>query len=328
MSYFRLIFAFLLLFAVSIGRAPADAQSNNRPESAVAEPTSYYCPMHPDITSTGPGACSRCGMTLVPGDPLDFRGYPVDFITTPRAVQPGRPVRLTFTIRHPQTGVVVQKFAAVHEKLYHLFVLSHDLEYYDHIHPEEQPDGSWTVDLTLPKAGYYKLYSDFLPIGGTPQVIPRLLVTAGYNGDLESARAHLVADRALRQVVGSIAITLKLPPDGLMAGREEKLQYHVEDAKSGEGIKDIQPYLGAYGHTLVMSEDTVQYVHAHPVELLPDKDKMDTAAGGPDLTFKALLPKPGGYRLWTQIKRGGVVSTVHFTVSAASPTGALNTSTR
>ena len=38
-----------------------------------------------------------------------------------------------------------------------------------------------------------------------------------------------------------------------------------------------------------------------------------------DLTFKALLPKPGRYRLWTQLRRGDVVSTVRFTVTATSP---------
>jgi hypothetical protein len=322
----RLLAAVLLLLAFPIAHASGHPQSADRAASPGAEPTSYFCPMHPEITSTAAGSCSRCGMVLVPGDPLDFRGYHVDFTNTPKVVRPGQRVRLTFTIRHPQTGVVVRKFAAVHEKRYHLFVLSHDLEYYDHLHPEPQPDGTWTVDLTLPKAGYYKLYSDFLPIGGTPQVIPGVLVTAGYTGDLAAARAHLVADRVLRQVVGSIAITLTLPPDGLMAGREEKLQYRVDDARTGEPVTDIQPYLAAYGHTLVISEDTMQYVHAHPVELLADNPA--SAGGGPDLTFKALLPKPGGYRFWTQIKRDGIVYTAHFTVSVASPTGALSTVSR
>ena len=94
-------------------------------------------------------------------------------------------------------------------------------------------------------------------------------------------------------------------------------RYHVVDTTTGQPVTNLEPYLAAYGHTLVLSEDTMEYVHAHPVELLPEK--IETAAGGPDLTFKALLPKPGRYRLWTQLKRGGVVSTVRFTVTAASP---------
>jgi hypothetical protein len=71
----------------------------------------------------------------------------------------------------------------------------------------------------------------------------------------------------------------------------------------------------------VISEDTLHYVHAHPVEALPAGAV--EPRGGPVLTFKALLPKPGRYRMWTQLKRRGVISTVCFTVEAMSPT-ALN----
>src|SRR5258705_156287 len=85
---------------------------------------------------------------------------------TGHAVRPAHPVRLSFTIRNPDTRAVVRSFATVHDKQYHLFVVSHDLEHYDHVHPEMQADGSWRIDVTVPKAGHYKLFSDFLPIGG------------------------------------------------------------------------------------------------------------------------------------------------------------------
>ena len=47
------------------------------------------------------------------------------------------------------------------------------MEYFQHIHPEEQPDGTWSIDVTLPKAGYYKVLSDFMPSGGASQFIAR-----------------------------------------------------------------------------------------------------------------------------------------------------------
>ena len=128
---------------------------------------------------------------------------------------------------------------------------------------------------------------------------------------------HLGADDLAPKTADSLKVSLSLPADGVVAGRDEKLVYHIVDARTGKPVTDLQPYLAAYGHTLVVSEDTIEYVHAHPVELLPDK--LEEAAGGPELTFKALLPKPGRYRLWTQLRRGDVVSTVQFTVTAASP---------
>ena len=87
----------------------------------------FYCPMHPDITAKTEASCSRCGMKLVPGDPLDAREYLLDMKATPPAVQPGQPVRLAFTVRHPDTRAIVFTYATVHEKQFHLFVVSHDL---------------------------------------------------------------------------------------------------------------------------------------------------------------------------------------------------------
>jgi heavy metal-binding protein len=276
----------------------------------------FYCPMHPDIVARAEGTCSRCGMKLVPGDPLDAREYLVDLTSAPQAVRPGRPAHLVFTIRDPQTRAAVRNFAIVHDKPFHLFVVSHDLEFYDHLHPDMRPDGTWAIDVTVPKPGYYKLYADFLPIGGTPQVIPRVLA-AGNPRDLDEAHAHLPAQDLTPKTAGSMTVSISLPTDGLVAGRDEKLLYRIVDSKTGRPVTDLEAYLAAYGHTLVVSEDTLEYVHAHPVELLPDK--IEEAAGGPELTFKALLPKPGRYRLWTQLKRGGTVSTISFTVTAASP---------
>ena len=253
-------------------------------------------------------------MKLVPGDPLDAREYVLEMSVAPRTARPGRPVKLSFLVRHPETRAPVQSFATVHEKQFHLFVVSHDLAHYDHVHPDMQPDGSWVIDLTLPRSGYYKLITDFLPNGGTPQIIPRLLATAGA-GDLTTARARL-SDEGLERTAGSMRVALSLPDDGLVAGRDETLRYHVVDAASGRPVADLEPYLAAFGHTLILSEDTLEYIHAHPVEQLPDG--VSNAAGGPDLTFKALMPKAGRYRLWTQLKRRGVVTTVPFTVTVAS----------
>lgn len=279
----------------------------------------FYCPMHPEVTAAAGGTCVRCAMALVPGDPYDMREYRLEVETTPRAPKAGEPVRLRMTVKHPSTRALVQGFATVHEKPYHLFVISHDMESYDHVHPEEQSDGTWAVEVTLPKAGDYRLFSDFLPLGGAPQVIARNITTAGFAGDLMSSHASLVPDRNLRKTVDGMAVTLTLPDEGLVAGREEPLRYRLEDAGTGAPLTDLEPYLGAFGHALVMSEDTLNYVHAHPVELLPHTGADEVPPGGPTLTFKALLPKPGSYRVWTQIKRRGQVSTVPFTISVGSP---------
>ena len=256
-------------------------------------------------------------MALTLADPYDAREFLVQVASTPAAPRAGLKTRLRLTVREPSTRALVRDLVDVHEKPYHLFVISQDLEHYDHVHPVQRADGSYVVDVTLPKPGYYTLYSDFLPLGGRPQVVRTSMATAGFSGTLASQRARLVPDETLTRTVGGMRVTLTLPPDGLVAGRDDALQYHIVDAHTAAPIADIEPYLAAFGHTLVLSDDTLHYVHAHAVELLPDD--RTAALGGPDLTFKAMLPKPGRYRVWTQLKRRGLVSTVSFTVAVASP---------
>jgi hypothetical protein len=302
----------LALLAVPVAPSLLRASPETQATAAVA----YVCPMHPDVVSRVPGVCPRCRMTLAPADPFDAREYVVEIAARPAAPVQGVPVRLRLTVREPLTRTIVRDFVDVHEKRYHLFVIGQDLEHYDHLHPMQQADGSYLVDVTLPRAGYYRLYSDFLPLGGMPQVVSSVLATAGFPGDLASAAPHLVPDTTPR-TAGGMRVSLRLPSDGLAAGRTEKLEYHVAEAGTGEPVTDLEPYLAAFGHTLILSEDSLHYVHAHPIELLPDGQ--GPIRGGPDLTFQALLPRPGRYRLWTQLKRGGVVSTVSFTVDVKSP---------
>ena len=115
--------------------------------------------------------------------------------------RPGGPDRATLALpRLPSRarGEPFTKFETVHERQYHLFVISQDMEHFQHIHPEQQADGTWAIDVTLPKAGYYKVLSDFMPAGGASQLIARPLVTAGYAGDLAGDSARLVAGREPR----------------------------------------------------------------------------------------------------------------------------------
>src|SRR5215471_1803898 len=294
--------------------------------------TAWVCPMHSDYTSEAQGTCPRCGMALVHAAPFDVRDYRLDFRTVPAAVKPGQKATLRFRILHPGTGEVVKKFVSVHERQYHLFVISQDMEYFQHTHPQEQADGTWTIDLTLPKAGYYKVLSDFLPSGGASQFIARPLVTAGYDGDLVAGSAHLVPDTAKTKVDGDITASVTYDPAHFVVGLYGHMTYHLTDTATGKPITDLQTYLGAFGHTLIMSEDMAEYVHSHPLDIIakPDDDggppvfvippgaDLEKLRGGPEVTFEGLMPKPGRYRAWTQFRRHDTLHTFAFTFNVVA----------
>jgi hypothetical protein len=168
------------------------------PSRSENEETAFLCPMHPDFTLDVAGKCPRCGMALVKAAAYDVRDYNLEFRTIPSVVVAGQKATLRFRISHPGFNAVIEKFEVVHDRRYHLFVISQDMEYFQHIHPDERPDGTWTIDVTLPKPGYYKVLSDFLPSGGSTQFIARPLITAGYMGDLAADSAHLVPDTVFK----------------------------------------------------------------------------------------------------------------------------------
>ena len=100
--------------------------------------TAWVCPMHADYTMDVAGLCPRCGMALVRSAPFDVRDYDLDFQTIPALVQPGKKATLRFKIMHPGSGQQVKKFEQVHEREYHLFLISQDMQYFQHVHPDRK----------------------------------------------------------------------------------------------------------------------------------------------------------------------------------------------
>src|SRR5262249_25598342 len=88
-----------------------------------AQDVVYQFPMDPDGRSNAPGVCPRCGMKLsahIP-EPVEF---PMDLSITPRNVKAGQKAELEFAVHDPQNAKLVEHFQIVHEKLFHMFVIS------------------------------------------------------------------------------------------------------------------------------------------------------------------------------------------------------------
>ena len=267
-------------------------------------PEVYTCPMHADITMDDPGKCPKCGMTLVRTKRPEAADFDVSLRTTPSLIKAGQTFRLVFNIHHPNSGATVKEFHIVHEKPFHLFIVSQDLNYFAHLHPREQSDGSFVIETSVPKPGAYLVYSDVFPVGGVPQVAYGNLITAGYQDDLFSTRAVIKPDEVLTRELESTRFALTLEPREPVAGKKLTLTYHVTDLKTGESVRDLEPYLGAWGHTLILSEDARDYVHSHPTQSIAD-----------GISFEAFLPRSGHYRIWSQFQRHGQVITVPFTIA-------------
>lgn len=277
----------------------------------------FTCLMHPEVHQAQEGVCPKCGMPLSTVRPSVRGAYRLDVVASPRAPKAGDPVRLNFVVSHPETGARVRDYVLNHERLFHLFIVSADMNEYQHIHPQLQPDGSFKVETVLPRAGLYKLHSDFFPIGGTLQVLHRELATAGYHAAHASGtpvRAALVADTSFTKTIDGMKISLDWGGGELTPGAFVRLKYSLADARTGAPVRDLEPYLGAWGHTLILNADQSDYLHSHPTETLPEGVDHAGLRGGPEVEFGAMFPEAGLYRIWTQFQRGGRVATVSFTI--------------
>jgi Heavy metal binding domain len=253
----------------------------------------FVCPMHPDVRSPQPGYCPRCGMKLVANLP-DRAEYPLRLVVHPSAPQAGRELRLAFTVLDPKTGKLVADFQVMHEKLYHLFIVSQDLKYFVHDHPEKASDGTFYFKTILPKPGMYRVLSDFYPTGGTPQLIVKTIVLPGA---AVTPGAELKPDLAPKDSA-NMQVSLTMRPAQPIAGMKTLLFFHLEPSDG------LEPYLGSWSHMLAASDDLIDMIHDHPF----------IADGGPQMQFNVIFPRARTYRVWVQFQRKGVVNTAIFDV--------------
>jgi len=261
-----------------------------------AQDAEFVCPMDRDVRSPRPGTCPRCGMKLVAGLPVPEE-YPMEFRAVPPAIPAGRDVTLEFRILQPRSRQPVTRFETIHEKLFHLFLVSQDLEYFSHEHPTLLPSGWFRLRTRLPKPGTYRLLADFDPAGGTPQLAARTFSTAGFIAPLEESIAHPSADLSDKQAA-NLSVALTTVPVQPVAGTKTMLFFRVSPADG------LEPYLGAWAHLLAVSNDLIDTIHSHPF----------LAEGGPELQFNLFFPRAAMYRVWIQLQRKRVVNTASFTI--------------
>lgn len=211
----------------------------------------------------------------------------------------GETAQVTIQIRDAN-GRAVEKFDVSHEKLMHLIVVSKDLAHFAHLHPDYKESGLFQVDVPFPADGEYKLIADFIPTGGSARTETHWVTV----GSGKPAAAALQPDASLTRTVDGKEVTLSF--DKLKAGQEIKMTFAIKDAGSKAPITNLQPYLGAVGHVVIMSGDAELYLHNHP---------LDEKAKGPNAEFATTFPKAGLYKIWGQFQHEGHVFTVPFTVN-------------
>jgi len=286
---------------------------------AAAPGTKYICPMNCEKGKTydQPGSCPVCNMDLEPMEAeLASTGveYFTAFTANPAQLEAGKPALLSFTpkIRGNESAPV--PLDLVHEKKMHLILVSDDLSWFDHIHPEFSVTGSYDIkvlskgepfakgrghnETRFDAGGKYWAFTDFKPAGGLNQVDKTEFSVAG-----TPVKPVAYTQAKMTTSVDGYSVTLSTHGEDIVSGAPTHIHIAVSE-KGGRLTPDkIENYLGAKAHVVLIETSTKEFVHVHP-ELAGDELEMNT-------TFA----KPGMYRGWLQFQTNGVVHTADFVLN-------------
>ncbi|MBB6050804.1 FixH family protein [Armatimonas rosea] len=218
------------------------------------------------------------------------------------SAEAGKPVELRFTIRDTKTKAVVKDFDIAHTKVFHLLLASRDLSWFAHEHPEAQPDGTFTISQVFPSGGEYRVYADVAPRGAGSQILGTSLKVSG-----AAPKPVALVPSATKNTVDGITASFSAT-NPIPVGRSTSLAFLLTDASSGQPVTDLEPYLGAFGHLMIIHQDGQTVVHSHPAE---DEAGLAQSRKG-NVLFNARFPKPGLYKAWGQFQRAGKVVTIPF----------------
>ena len=281
-------FAAILVLAFALAALAGDAID---PETEGADETAPSGG-HESGSAGGHGAGQEGSPSGGRGDAPAVRGLAVAdaglrLVVADPELRPGRRERVEFTIVDA-SGAPVRDFDVAHEQRMHLIVVRRDLTGFQHLHPTQAADGSWTAPVTLPDAGSYRVFADFTRAGEAHTLASDLRV----DGSAELAPLPDPATTA----VSDGGYDVRLAAGAARAGEEARLRFTI--TRDGAPVR-TEPYLGAGGHLVVLREGDLGFLHVHP--------------SGDAVEFAATCPSPGRSRLFLQFKHEGRVQTAAFT---------------
>ncbi len=188
-------------------------------------------------------------------------------------------------------GQTVRDFDVEHTKRMHVIVVRRDMAGFQHVHPTQRVDGTWSVPVTLRKPGSYRVFADFSVAGKAYTVADDVTV----DGTVRSQQLPAPDDS-----VNVDGMRVSLTEGASDAGGEAELGFEV--TRDGEPVA-IEDYLGANGHLVALRQGDLAFLHVHPDENA--------------LRFMATFPTAGNYRLFLQFQTDGRVHTAAFTQEVA-----------
>jgi hypothetical protein len=238
-----------------------------------------------------------------------------------------------------------------HDHLMHLYVIHlPEMERVWHLHPVLDSESNFIQQLPSLPAGRYALYGDIVHANGLPETATAemdLPEIAGrpLAGDDAAGEGPPLAQADYNRIVtplsGAFRMVWERDAAPLRATRPYQFRFRVEDS-AGRPARDMELYMGMLGHAAFVRDDRSVFAHVHPSgsvpmpalaltqtaaapagqRMTPGIDMSGMEMPGMAMPVSSLLPaevsfpygfpKPGRYRIFVQVKHGGVIETGVF----------------
>ena len=267
--------------------------------------------------------CGGAGSGLTVTQVAPARVYSLGGFQPNGPTRAGHPINVTFTVLLPSGKPLTQyKTGPGPHTGVHLIIVRDDLAYIIHQHPPVGPNGLLRQTVTFPAPGPYKMLVNVYPNipGGQPnfQLFRTVDVSGAYRPlPLPPFKSDLVVD--------GYHFDMK-PHAQIHAIQAQFVNVEVTDAHGHKPT--FVPWFGALAHAIFFRRGTLDYFHTHICApnapncgVLPGvaSSRISGSSTAPGkLTIGVLLPEPGTWRLFLQMKLGGRIVTAPYTLQIAS----------
>ncbi len=292
----KYIIAFVVITAVIAVIAIANKNKNRF--SNVTTTEGFYCSSEGKLTDTKPIQ--------------SHRNYCIKSTSDASKLQPNTPTKYTYKIIDDR-GETLYLFDVVHEKNMHLIVVRKDLNEFQHLHPTFNTSGEFALtDLNVPSDGQYRIFADFTPSNSQIGASGKLPVTIYQDvnvGDILKYQPQSMGQLDEVKSFDGYELKMSVNPQPATAGNTTMVSFVIK--QNDKPVTNLQNYLGALGHSVVLSENDLDFIHAHSLS-----ESTNNQTGRVD--FHVTFPKEGNYKLFTQFQHQGQVITSDFVLSVNS----------
>jgi hypothetical protein len=250
------------------------------------------------------------------GKPVDqsHRSYEIEVTQKPKPeeIKLNQSVTLKYKIKNDK-GEIIKDFLVAHDKLMHFIIVRRDLMQFQHLHPSfDKMTGEFKTDINFKENGPYRFFADFTPGTDNPMKLPVTVFNDLSVGNISNFQPKEMVVNTNNNVI--------VAPDYLVQysfsnnlESQSPVTYSLTIMQDNNPVA-LEKYLGALGHSVILKEGSLDYIHAHAGEHATSGGHEGHETTPNKIDFTATFPSSGKYKIFTQFQHQGKVITTDYVI--------------